>query len=350
MRPVLPLAGCLLALIVAVNAPAGPGDPPTGEPVKFTYSWQPGMTTYCRMITTSDAKTVQQGATSSSVRSDRTAMLIRMETYSVRDDGTARIASTVVRVRREQTDESGNKETFDSAASMTAKVDPIMKMYGSMVDKTIIMEITPDGRVLHAQGLESFSESMIKNAVAGDSQMEKSLKEAGLSKFFKELIAGAVGQTLPKSPYISSTPRRVGDQWPLGTGKINVFGSEVSSEGTCTFDSIDKVNGFRVAKVFSNGTTSMQQSPTAKDVAGSTPVLPPMTSTGTTTSVLLFDLDRGRTVRYETRILSTVKMPERTIANHTTPGYETNMTMTMLAELVGPEDPIDPEAEPAAGK
>jgi hypothetical protein len=129
-------------ILCAGALPARASDPPAGEPVKLTYTWQPGMTTYHRMISTSESTSVEHGKEGTS--RDRTAMMSRLEVYSVRDDGTARVATTITRVRREHEDPTTKGMTvYDSANPPAEKDAPEARSLSWLVNKSIIMEITP---------------------------------------------------------------------------------------------------------------------------------------------------------------------------------------------------------------
>ncbi len=78
--------------------------------------------------------------------------------------------------------------------------------------------------------------------------------------------------------------------------------------------------------------------------------MPAFDSTSTLRGLWLFDLDRGRTVRSEMHNSASVKSKGTKVGNDTMPGMDMQVKSSVLTELVGPEDSIDPQSEGMKGK
>jgi hypothetical protein len=343
---------CVAAgLVVGVVAGVARGQEP-GEVIRPRYVWQAGMTMYYRTVMTSDT-TVGEG---SDVRPshDVTAMLTRKEVYSVKDDGTGRIAMTVVRVRKED-EKGGKKEVYDSGAvgALAKGMDERMgKMWGAIVGRTIIVEITPEGRMIRQEGMSEMVDAMMGSLEeAGDSA---ALKEsmAKMREVMKDGFKQSLEQMLPGVPGLSGAEpgagHRVGEEWTSEKGgNLPIFGG-MKSRMVNKIESVERVDGRRIVTTISKGSQDSKDDKGKDPAKGAMPFPVQADMHWERSMIDVFDLDRGRSVRNEATVKAsgtiTFALPEIGGKGSAAKDETKKMLSAMrtVTELVGPEDAILP--------
>jgi len=329
----------LLCGVCVAGAAAFADEPTKGDPITLRYVWQPGTTTYHRMTMSVETK-IKSGETDLLIR-QHTTMLERSEVYSVRDDGTGRIAMTMTRIRAESEDPFQGKTVFDSASPTDDKPLAMSSVFGALVGKTLIMEITPEHRVLHVQGGDEVADAAAARLSSKDPAAADRMRQ--LTNRFLQGLGGSA-DALP------SQSHRVGEEWTEERSEVDVpMGGDASVSMKSKIESVEVVSGHRIATLSMRGEVHVKMAP--KD--GGSPNAPGPSIGGAMTlkmqGLKLFDLDRGRLVRMEMR--STGGSLDSPGADGSKPGAGSmEMKMMQMVELVGPEDPIDPQTSENHGK
>lgn len=337
----------LMAALLCLAASARGDEPGTGETFKKRYIWQPGMTTYYRHTSTSESSTSADDREPPA--KSTTTMLVRQEVYSVKDDGTGRVAITLTQVRNESTDRKGDKRIFDSREP--DKSDPdARKVYGAMAGRTFIMEITPDGRMLRMEGVQEMVDAMFGSMgelkeVATQPMMQK------MRKSMEETISQASAIGVAAQPQ----GRRIGEEWTNETNTPAMMFGEMTGKTVYKLESVDTVDGRRIMTTRSTGERKMKPAPEPSSAQKPTPgefrvPFPKMQGQAVASGVEVFDLDRGRLIRSEDfqdmTGSMTITMPDITGRDRNAKKTETHpmkSKSSTVIELVRPEDPLIPD-------
>lgn len=337
----------LMAVLLCLSVTARGDEPAAGEVFKKRYIWQPGTTTYYRHSSISESSTSaddQEPATKSI-----TTMLVRQEVYSVKDDGTGRVAITLKQVHHEGTDSKGTSRVFDSREP--DKSDPdTRKVYGALAGRTFIMEITPDGRMVRMEGVQEMVDAMFGSLdelkeVATQPMMQK------MRKSMEETISQASAIGLAAQPQ----GRRIGEEWTNETNAPAMMFGEMTGKTVYKLESVDTVDGRRIMTTRSTGERKMKPAPEPSPAQKPTPgefsvPFPRMQGQAVASGIEVFDLNRGRLIRSEDSQdmtgSMTITMPDITGRDRTAMKTETrplrSKSITVI-ELVRPEDPLVPE-------
>lgn len=322
-----------VVIVAAVFASSGRADDPGGgEVITPRYVWQAGMTTYYRHVVASDGTI---GAMK--VRS-MTATLYRQEVYSVKDDGTGRVAMTVIRVRKEEGTPTGGTKVYDSRAPEETADEMERKLNGAMVGRTIIAEFTPDGRMVRQEGMEEALDSILKSLDAKGTPLEPMLE--GLRKSFGEMAS-----EMTTWGGVSPGPgHRVNEEWTSETDRTMPMLGSVKDRTVRTIESVRMVDGRRIVTTSLRGEGGMKSAKSKDSKDGAAPAFSAgMDVSTTTTGSEVFDLDRGRLIRSESVASMTGSVSMPAMGGEERKSMKIENTSRTVIELVGPEDPLVPE-------
>ncbi len=298
-------------------------EPGGGELIRTRYAWQAGMTTYYRCTTKSESRFGEGDR--ARVSNGLSAYMMRQEVYGVKSDGTARLAITLTRVRTESQVQKGEVKVFDSAEPEKGGDQIEARVYGAIVGKMFVVEMTPEGRTLRQEGVSEMFEAILKDPALKDSPVKDALR-----KSLDQLIANMSNS----EGLIPSPGHRVGEEWTVEKKAMSMPMLR-GSGGPTVFKlaSVENVNGSRVATIGMTGNQDIKPAEGADGDAGMR-----MTMSMKTTGSTEFDLDRGRLIRSETitHVTGNTASPDPRSGKMVSTATESKITM--VTELVGPED------------
>jgi hypothetical protein len=200
------------------------------------------------------------------------------------------------------------------------------------------------------QGLDEFLQSMMKSSGKDEPALAKSMEESGFAREMKDMFGQMTSQAMPSDTTLSEKARRVGEKW-TGSKMLKMpGGQEMSLDSTYTLEGVDLVAGRRIARVSMIGKSRLKPAAVSPDAKPPAMPMPSVDSSGSEQGVFLFDLDRGRFVRWEMHHNRTGRFGDVVVGGLTISGGEIRSKSTSLTELVGPEDLIDPQSVGTLGK
>lgn len=294
----------LLPPLIALLAGACDADPP-GDLVAFRLSWQPGGVR--RYEWSMQVEVTTSGAFEMTMGQDLD-MVLREEVRAVDPDGTATLSITYESVRAEVRLPGGVERDFDSTEPETeeAAQEALTERFSRMVGKSILLRMTPAGRVLDVTGIEELMQGVL-----------------GEDNAFSSLFRDDTFRKLVESAYmLPAESVAFGDTWDGTLHQQIPFLGHLALSYDCRLDGFEQRGGRRCARVIFRVAgeiepeeppeESGEESP-AGDATWLTAVDVELDSTAGEGS-FLFDVERGVQLVSVIHLDMRIRLPEQDVA------------------------------------
>lgn len=141
-------------------------------------------------------------------------LLVLLEVEDVLDNGNYSVKYGYKSVKVDM-DAMGQKMSFDSEKDENS---PLFASLGTLMDKYLIMELTPKGKVENIEGFDTFI-----GDIANNPQLQSSLEMFSSQEAFESSFSQSFG-------YFPIEDVEIGDLWEVGYEMPSVFGFEVKMD------------------------------------------------------------------------------------------------------------------------